>query len=113
MNWLFLTEQNQLESIIQSSYNQPIVIYKHSTRCGVSTMAKNHLETHWSDELEPLKIYYLDLLAHRSVSNEIADKFKIEHQSPQLLIIRDGACVYDASHSRINVEELSGQLNLQ
>jgi bacillithiol system protein YtxJ len=105
MNWLVLNEINQLKDLIQLSYNQPVIVYKHSTRCSVSSFVKARLESDWPSDLH-ISVYYLDLLAYRPISNAIAEKFSVEHQSPQLLLIRDGHCIYDSSHSDIQIDRL-------
>ena len=111
INWSPLTQQNRIQEIIDESKQQPVVIFKHSTSCTISATAKNRLERQWSEAgLEPIKPYYLDLLANRSISNQIAETFAVEHQSPQLLVIRNGACQYDASHLGINLQEVKKHL---
>ena len=84
-----------------------MVIFKHSTSCTISATAKNRLERQWDGAgLEEVTPYYLDLLAYRPISNLVAQTFDVEHQSPQLLLIKDGVCQYDASHLGINLNEL-------
>ncbi len=84
------------------------VIFKHSTRCSISVLAKNRLEKFAGSD--KLTFHYLDLLNHRSLSNEIAERFGVEHASPQILLIRKGECIYDESHHAITVEDLMEQL---
>lgn len=104
MNWIPLDEEEQIEKIIERSQNTPQVIFKHSTRCSVSSMAKNRLDK--NDNPEGIDFYYLDLIKHRNLSNKIAEDFKVQHQSPQILIIRDGKCTYTESHSAIMMDEI-------
>jgi bacillithiol system protein YtxJ len=113
MNWNTLTQEEQLETLVQLSYNEPIVIFKHSTRCSISSAALDRLERKW-DRAMPAGVaaWYLDLIAFRNISNAIAKKFNIEHQSPQLLLIKNGECVYHASHYDISAEALANELNL-
>jgi bacillithiol system protein YtxJ len=106
MRWQFLTEANQLEDIIKSSYNQSIIIFKHSIRCGVSTKIRRHLESSWPENLSETQAYFLDLISFRDISDKIAEDFRVEHQSPQILVIRNGQCRYSASHSDIRIENL-------
>lgn len=111
MIWKNLTDSVQLDEISKRSFEVPCLLFKHSTRCNISAIAKYRLEDDWNftpDQVEP---YYLDLLQFRSVSNEIAEKFQVYHESPQVLLIADGECVYDASHLDISVAELSEQLD--
>ncbi|RYY67371.1 MAG: bacillithiol system redox-active protein YtxJ [Chitinophagaceae bacterium] len=107
MNWNDLNNTAQLESIKKDSFSQPQVIFKHSTRCSISSMAKNRLDR--SDAPEGINFYYLDLIAHRDISNKIAEDFFVEHESPQVLLIRNGECIYDESHSGISMDEIAEQ----
>lgn len=107
MNWEQLTDETQLQQIIEQSRHQPVVIFKHSTRCSISAMALNRLER--STAPEGITFYYLDLIRYRSVSNKIAEMFQVYHESPQVLLIKDGECVYDESHNGINMEEIVEQ----
>ena len=104
MNWINLTSEQELENIKVQSHNKPQVIFKHSTRCSISTMAKSRLER--STAPNTADFHYLDLIAYRSISNAIATTFDVEHASPQILIIKNGACIYDESHSAINMNEI-------
>lgn len=107
MNWIELNDEHQLQAIRVQSNEQPVVIFKHSTRCGISSMAKNRLER--STRPENVVFYYLDLLRHRPISNKIAELFHVHHESPQILLIRNGECVYDESHNAISMEDIVDQ----
>lgn len=109
LNWNALTELKQLDSIVEESEEKPIVIFKHSTRCSISRMALKNFEREYSDE-NVASLYFLDLLNHRDVSNEIAQRFHVIHQSPQLLLIKNGQSVYDVSHSEIDAEALKSKI---
>lgn len=111
MNWIPLKQADQLPEIEQLSHQQPVIIFKHSTRCSISSTALSRLERNWNpDEMAGVHPYYLDLIAYRPISNQIADIFAITHQSPQVLVIRDGKCVYTASHWDIAYAEIKKQL---
>lgn len=110
MNWKQLTESKSLDKLIQDSINQTIIIFKHSTRCHISAMVKDRLERKWSDDFKDIDVYFLDLIKFRNLSNQIAEIFEIEHQSPQLLIISNQKCIYNASHTEISVKEIQNQL---
>ena len=105
MHWIPLVDLGQLNEIISLSSEKPVLIFKHSTRCSVSRMVLKQFEAEFDleDQVTP---YFLDLLEHRDVSNAIAERFKVVHQSPQLLLIKNGMSVYDVSHSAIEVGEL-------
>lgn len=107
MNWNQLNTPGQLAQIDRESLSQPVLILKHSTRCSISSAAWSRIERKWSpgDEAR-LKPYFLDLLAYRDISNEIEAHYQVEHQSPQVLIIKNGSCIYMASHMEINYDDL-------
>lgn len=110
MQWIQLTDINQLKDIVkhnkeQSSINETVLLFKHSTRCSISSMALSRLESKWKD-LDNVKTYYLDLLNHRDVSNEIASLFNVEHASPQVLLIKKGSCFYHNSHNGISAIDI-------
>ncbi len=110
LNWKNLTDASQLDEIIKDSHERPVAIFKHSTRCSISSMAKQRLERNWDIEGNTLDVYYLDLLTYRPVSNQIARDFGVEHASPQLILIKDGKAVFDTSHNAISVEGLKSAL---
>lgn len=87
------------------------IIYKHSTRCSISLMAKRRIEMDAAEVPDNLPVYFLDLIKHRDISNQIAQDFHVHHESPQLLLIKDGECILDQSHSGISIEEALGELN--
>ncbi len=107
MNWNRLDSKETLDKIIEESNEKPVVIFKHSTSCSISAMALNRLERSWNDsEMSEVKAYYLDLISYRDISNAVAEKFGVMHQSPQILLIKNGACVYDDSHMGISYQNL-------
>ncbi len=103
MNWTQLQSTDQLNEI----KNLPgySIIFKHSTRCSISMMAKRRFELDWDDLPENLPLYFLDLIQYREISNQIAQLFNVYHESPQLLLIKDGECILDQSHGDISIEE--------
>ena len=107
MDWRALTEESQLQQIIDNSAERPQVIFKHSTRCSISAVARQRLQ---KGALPPeIDFYYLDLLSYRSLSNKIAEIFHVHHESPQVLVIKNGTCVYDESHLSISMDEIVEQ----
>jgi bacillithiol system protein YtxJ len=108
MNWINLTDEGQLSLIKELSKQKPQIIFKHSTRCSISSVVKSRLER--SGELFNADFYYLDLVQFRHISNRIAEDFKVYHESPQLLLIKNGDCIYEESHSGILIDEIAAQL---
>ena len=105
--WLPLTEVAQLVAISEKSNTKTQVIFKHSTRCGISRMVMNQFVEAYDLTENDLDLYYLDLLNYREVSNETGYKFQVLHESPQLIVIRNGAVVTHASHGAINDIDLT------
>ena len=109
INWNPLEDLGQIEEIITLSEQKPVIIFKHSTRCSISRMALKNFENEY-DLGENVTAYFLDLISFREVSNEIASRFNVVHQSPQLLLIVGGNSVYDVSHSSIDAQELKSKI---
>ena len=108
MNWIDLNNIQQLADIKELSKTRPQIIFKHSTRCSISSMAKSRLER--SKQPDAGDFYFLDLLKHRSISDQIAADFAVSHQSPQILLIKNTECVYEESHSGIQMDEIAEQI---
>lgn len=105
LKWLALTQKEQIEEIAALSHQKPCIIYKHSTRCAVSSIAKRRLESDWTFVEAEIAIFYLDVIQYRDVSKQVAEHFSVYHESPQLLLIQEGECTYEASHLEISVDE--------
>lgn len=107
MKWLELKSESDLNEITTNSFASArgVAIFKHSNRCSISFLAKKRVEASWFFEDE-LPIYLLDLLNYRKISDLVAEKFKVEHQSPQLLIIKNGECIHHDSHLSISVDNI-------
>lgn len=103
--WKPLETTDDLSALKQQSTQIPVLIFKHSTRCGISRMALSGFEKEFDPGLG-IQAYFLDLLAHRELSNAVAQEFGVQHQSPQILVIRDGKSVFDASHGDIDAASL-------
>jgi bacillithiol system protein YtxJ len=108
MDWKVLQDESELQEIIRRSELRPQVIFKHSIRCSISSVAKGRLDR--SKTPENADFYYLDLVNYRNISNKIAELFGIHHESPQVLIIKMGVCVYDESHMAINMQDISEEV---
>jgi len=109
MNWQHLTSSEELNSI--KTHTGHSIIFKHSTRCSISLMAKKKLELEGDVIPVDIPAYYLDLLNYREISNAIAEVFQVPHQSPQILLIHNGECIFEATHGEISAEELVEQID--
>ena len=106
--WIELNKMEQLDQIKLDSKSKPVIIFKHSTRCSISSMAKNRFENTYHEV--DADIYLLDLISYRDVSNAIAETFSVRHESPQALLIKEGVCVLNESHSSISFKNLAAAL---
>jgi bacillithiol system protein YtxJ len=101
-----LTDEAGLQALIAASQDAPLLIFKHSTRCSISSMALNRM----SSANPALAYHIIDVIANRAVSNKVAEVFSVHHESPQLLIIHKGECVFEASHLEIQPKEILQEL---
>jgi len=107
MNWIQLQDENQLAQLIAQSKESKVLIFKHSTRCSISATALDRLERAWqTNEAGKLQAYFLDLIRYRNISNKISETFGVVHQSPQVLLIDNGKCIYDSSHWDISYPDI-------
>lgn len=109
MKWIDLQDEQQLSNILERSFEQPQVIFKHSTRCGISSSAKRRLEQ--SNAPEEISFYYLNIISYRGISNKIAEQFRVRHESPQILLIKNGECIYQESHGSIQMQRIASVVN--
>ncbi len=109
ISWKSLDSSAVLDELADASYLNNIIIFKHSTTCSVSLMAKMRLEESW--DLQDVIPYYVDVKANRDISNAVAEKFDVFHESPQILLLKNGECIYDASHFDITLGELKETLS--
>ncbi|MCL6217598.1 bacillithiol system redox-active protein YtxJ [Zunongwangia pacifica] len=107
INWIPLVDLSQLEEAIQQSEQHLVGILKHSTRCGISKMVLRQFENSYDlPDDAPIDLYFLDLLSYREISNEIANRFKVRHESPQLILLQQKEVVHHSSHQDIDVKNL-------
>ena len=104
MHWIHLTEEAQLQNLVVKSQEKPQIIFKYSNCCSLSDTILRRLEKNCCPE--QVDFYFVDLISYRAVSNKISDHFHVDHESPQILVIRDGECVFEESHSAISLEEI-------
>lgn len=109
-DWRVLEHPEQLEELLLESMDQPVVIFKHSPRCGTSHMAKHRLEQDWDFRPGEIVFYFVDVIQHRPVSHAIAARLGVVHHSPQIVVVHRKQAVYDTSHYRISVADLRAGL---
>ncbi len=109
MNWNILDSEEQLKQLVDNSKSSPQLILKDSKTCSISAFATERLHQSWDEEL-PIDVWEVDVIADRPLSQEIAARFNIQHESPQVLLIRDGQCTYTTSHLDIRPEVIEAQL---
>ena len=109
MHWIHLTDEEQLKQLITRSHIKPQVIFKHSTRCSISAVALQRLQK--VSQPSDIDFYFLDLLSYRNISDIIADSFGVTHESPQILLIKNGESIYDESHMGIRMNDILEQVS--
>lgn len=102
MAWIQLTSPEQLHEAINRSEIKPQLFFKHSTRCIISKMALQDFESSGIMDTNAADLYLLDLLNYRTISNEIAERLNIIHQSPQAILLSKNDVIYSETHERIN-----------
>ncbi|MBT8219446.1 MAG: bacillithiol system redox-active protein YtxJ [Bacteroidia bacterium] len=111
MKWNFLESIEQIDVIRNLSHKKPILIFKHSTRCSISTIALHRLDSDWSILNRKVEPFFLDLIANRDISDAIANAFSVAHESPQVLLLRSGECTFESSHLDIQADEIHEALS--
>lgn len=106
VQWIDLTTVEQLTESLSKSKDKPQLLFKHSTRCSISSMAKARFEREWSLTPEQCDVYYLDLIIYRSISNQIEEDLNVVHQSPQAILVINGKVAYHSSHNMIEADEI-------
>jgi bacillithiol system protein YtxJ len=111
MNWNNLTQESQIEEIKSVSEHKPVLIFKHSTRCSISSMSLDRVRRNWKDgDDEKISVYYLDLIADRKLSDFVANEFGVSHESPQVILIKNGSAVYNKSHYDISYPDIMSKI---
>jgi bacillithiol system protein YtxJ len=107
MKWSELRSVNQIAEIRQESKENPILIFKYSSRCSLSRLALDRLERSWDEsDMQSVKPYFLDLITYRDISNRIAYEFAVEHESPQVVVIDNEKSILDQSHMGIDYQTI-------
>lgn len=115
MNWKLLTTEEEIQKLVEQSETKPVLIFKYSGRCSICDRVQDILESEWSENEsaneEKIIPYFLDLIKYRNVSNAVARKFNVMHESPQVLVIKNGKSIYDDSHGHIRLDEILKSTN--
>ena len=106
MNWIILEDYIQIQKALLQA--EPFLVFKHSIRCSISSMVKHRFERAF--DYNNVQSYFLDLIKYRSISNQLAVDFNVEHQSPQILLIKNGNCIYHASHNAIDAYAIKSKI---
>lgn len=107
VNWNPLDDLRVIDEAVAISFEKPVILFKHSTRCSISRFALKQFENDYNFSAEQMEPFFLDLLNHRNISNEIAERFQVVHQSPQLIVIKDGVAIFSSTHSDIQADVLN------
>lgn len=104
--WKKIESQKDLDAAVERSFQKKVLIFKHSTRCFISKTVLKSFERQMEKSDKDLSYYFLDLIAHRDISNEIESRLDVTHQSPQLIALQNGKAVYNASHQSIDLDQI-------
>jgi bacillithiol system protein YtxJ len=110
LSWKELNNEFQLDQLIIDSRHKPVLIFKHSNRCGISFHVLEDLKNQWNNLAESIDFYYIDLLNFRNISNEVAERFQVIHQSPQVILLHHGKVIYHMSHYGISTSDIKKSL---
>jgi len=110
VNWKQLDRLEQIDEIIDLSHQKPVAIFKHSVRCGISAMVLHQLESEWDIDTDQLEVYFLDLIKYRPVSNAVAERLGVPHQSPQIIVLKDGQVIHHSSHHAISLNRIKADM---
>jgi len=105
-NWNVLTDELEVEKIIEASREQPQLIYKHSPTCGICAMAKDKIEQGFGEISDKTGMYFVNVINARPASNAIEEKLQVRHESPQVLVLRNGECIWHTSHYSIKADTI-------
>ena len=111
LDWIDIETMGQLDSAVSRSFSIPVLIYKHSTRCGLRNIVRSRLEKSWENAPIDVECYFVDLIANRPISDAIENLFMVPHQSPQVLLLIDGNCVFHSSHMGVNYQAIKHAVN--
>ncbi|CAA7197488.1 MULTISPECIES: bacillithiol system redox-active protein YtxJ [Chryseobacterium] len=104
--WKIIESEDDLKNAIDQSFHHKVALFKHSTSCFISKMVLKNFERDFESIEVDTDMYFLDLKAHRSISNKIAEEFEIRHESPQLLVLENGKVINNASHEDISINQI-------
>lgn len=104
--WKEVTSIEEFNEMLNTPTDKAKLFFKHSTRCSISSMALKGFEREWNVSSDDFELYFVDLIAHRDISNAIAAESHVEHQSPQVVVWRNGEVIYNASHHHIDAQKI-------
>jgi bacillithiol system protein YtxJ len=99
---------HELDEALDKSHQRPLLLFKHSHSCGISAEALDELRSHIDTHVHTEAVEYamVTVQTHRDLSNKIAERLGVRHETPQAILVRGGRAVWSASHFRVNADEL-------
>jgi len=104
--WNYIHSIETFNFLLEKSSEKPLVIFKHSTRCPISTMALDRFSEMALDIAAESNLVMIDVIADRNISLYVAEHLGVTHQSPQVLIVQNKKAIFDNSHNGINGKEV-------
>lgn len=113
VNWTYIKTNSQLDKIFSGNNGRPALIFKHSTRCGISKGALERFENKWKQDKLNCDLYFVDVIVDRPLSMAIAERSGTIHHSPQALLLIEGKVIYNKTHEKISAKEIMSILKKQ
>lgn len=108
--WVKTDNSLDIDQLMEESKKTPILLFKHSTTCGISAASKAGLEENYEKYLNNTYFYYIDLLKYRKLSDKVAEELGVLHQSPQIILLMNGEVKFHTSHQGINSELIESKI---
>lgn len=109
--WKNIESIQMLDELVSLTQDKAVLIFKHSTRCSISMMVLTRFQSEWDLNISNCELYFLDLIAHRDISNKIEEITGVIHQSPQVIVLRKGEVLYEESHNSISARDIKKEVN--
>ena len=110
-NLTILQAPDQLDRVLDSSSERPVLLFKHSFTCGISAEALDELVDHLNNRDHDLPVAMVTVQTHRDLSNAVSAKLGIRHETPQALLIKGGKVVWSASHFRVTSDSVAAAIS--
>ena len=99
-----ISTETEWNDVLRKSHDRPVVLFKHSNSCGLSSRAQRQIER-LTDPGDP-DVYRIVVQTARPISDYVEHVLGIRHESPQVFVLAGGNAVYDSSHHAVTAENI-------